>query len=373
MSENISAPMPPASPLRYSVELEKIEPDEHDTNAALVETMHGITETTSAHYGHAVRSVHAKSLGLLEGELTVLDNLPSALAQGLFAKPGMYPVVMRFSTAPGDIIDDSISTPRGLAIKVEGVEGARLQPGDDGNTQDIVLVDAPAFIAPNPKAFLKSLKLLASTTDRAEGAKKVLATALRGAEAVLEAFGGESATLKSLGGHPITNPLGETYYSQTPFRYGDYVAKFAVFPISPDLTALKNAAVDLGGSPDGLRKSLVDYFHGMGGGWELRVQLATDLETTPIEDASAVWPQDKSPYIAVARIRVEPQTAWSPERAKLIDDGLAFSPWHGLAAHQPLGGINRARKPAYEMSSDFRGERNGCPIHEPREHQHLPT
>lgn len=47
-------------------------------------------------------------------------------------------------------------------------------------------------------------------------------------------------------------------------------------------------------------------------------------------------------------------------------DGLAFSTWHGLAAHQPLGAVNRARKSAYQMSSEFGGARNGCPMHEPR-------
>lgn len=35
---------------------------------------------------------------------------------------------MRFSTNPGDMLDDKVSTPRGLAIKLIGVEGARL-PG----------------------------------------------------------------------------------------------------------------------------------------------------------------------------------------------------------------------------------------------------
>jgi hypothetical protein len=45
---------------------------------------------------------------------------------------------------------------------------------------------------------------------------------------------------------------------------------------------------------------------------------------------------------------------------------LAFSTWHGLAAHQPLGAVNRARKSAYQMSSEFGGARNGCPMHEPR-------
>ena len=76
--------------------------------------------------GHAICPVHAKGHGLLEGELTVLADLPSELGQGVFARPGTYPVYMRFSTSPGDLLPDGVSTPRGLAIKVLEVEGARL-------------------------------------------------------------------------------------------------------------------------------------------------------------------------------------------------------------------------------------------------------
>jgi hypothetical protein len=46
---------------------------------------------------------------------------------------------------------------------------------------------------------------------------------------------------------------------------------------------------------------------------------------------------------------------------------MSFSPWHGLAAHQPLGSVMRARKETYRASAKFRGERNGCPMHEPRD------
>jgi hypothetical protein len=43
---------------------------------------------------------------------------------------------------------------------------------------------------------------------------------------------------------------------------------------------------------------------------------------------------------------------------------MAFSPWHGITAHQPLGIIGRARKYIYPILSDYRGALNGCPIHE---------
>ena len=55
-----------------------------------------------------------------------------------------------------------------------------------------------------------------------------------------------------------------------------------------------------------------------------------------------------------------------------VDDALSFSPWHGLAAHQPLGGVNRVRRDTYDFSADFRGAFNGCPMHEPRVLADLP-
>jgi hypothetical protein len=68
--------------------------------------------------------------------LEVDAGLPAELAQGLFAKPRRYPVVIRISTIPGDILDDSVSTPRGMAVKVIGVEGERLEGSENDVTQD---------------------------------------------------------------------------------------------------------------------------------------------------------------------------------------------------------------------------------------------
>jgi hypothetical protein len=350
-------------PLLFDPAFEQIPEDEAETTRQLVEALHGILEVTSQHYNHAVRSVHAKSHGLLDGELTVLDNLPPELAQGVFAHPGTHKVVMRLSTNPGDILDDSVSTPRGLAIKIADVEGPRLPGSEAQTTQDFVMINAPAFTAATPKAFVANLKLLAKTTDRAPTGKKVLSAVLRGAEKVVEAVGGESGTLKSLGGHPETHILGETFYTCVPFLYGSYFAKLSVAPVSPELSALTDAPLDVNGHPNALRDAVNAFFATQGGEWEVRVQLATDIEKMPVEDASVKWPEDESPYVTVARIRVAPQPAWTDARSAAIDDGLVFSPWHGVAAHRPLGGVMRSRKPAYEMSSEFRGQFNGCPVH----------
>ncbi|MFH7468074.1 catalase, partial [Pseudomonas syringae pv. tagetis] len=79
-----------------------------------------------------------------------------------------------------------------------------------------------------------------------------------------------------------------------------------------------------------------------------------DLEKMPIEDASTIWPEDLSPYVAVARIDVPRQSSWSEQSIQEVDEAMSFSPWHALEAHRPQGGVMRVPKPAYENSSGFR-------------------
>jgi hypothetical protein len=354
----------PAQALPYEPGVEQQTADEGDTNTSILASMQSILQTTQRDYGHPARSVHAKSHGLLQGKLHVLEDLPTQLAQGMFTEPGTYKAVLRFSTNPGDILDDTISTPRGVAIKIIGVKGERL-PDAPGDTQDFVMVNGPAFVAANARAFAGSLKLLASTTDTGQAWKKLFSALLRGTVSAAKTLGADARPLKALGGQPMTNPLGETFYTQTPFRYGAYIAKFSLAPISPSLTALTNAPVRLAGKPNGLRAAIIDHFRAHDAEWELRVQLRTNAQTMPVEDASVPWPETESPYLPVARLTVPRQPAWSEQRAAQADDGLAFSPWHGLAAHRPLGSINRARRDAYPQSAQFRGQHTGCPMHEP--------
>ena len=256
------------APVPFHPAMEQIDPQEEAKVAGeLAETMVGISRKTFADGGRRLRSVHAKAHAVVRGTLEVLPGLPPAYAQGLFATPGRFGVVMRFSSVPGDILPDRISTPRGLAIKVLKVPGARLPESEDP-VQDFVLVNGPAFAAPSPAAFLANLKLLAATTDRVEGLKEVVSTVAGVAEKAVEAFGGQSPLLKTLGGEPQHHPAGETYHSQTPLLWGDFVGKVSVAPTSPALTALSGTDVAVGDDPDGLRHAMSALFQANGGGWD---------------------------------------------------------------------------------------------------------
>ncbi|MEA1086206.1 catalase family protein [Sphingomonas sp. CD22] len=352
------------APIRYRPDVEDVQPDEAETIAALCTTFDTILERTAEDYGHAVRSVHAKAHALLEGELTVDAGLPPELAQGLFADAGTHKVLLRLSTNAGDILPDAISLPRGLAMKVFDVKGARL-PGAEGTSQDFVMVNGTVFQAKTADKFLGNLKLLAKTTDRLEGTKKVLSSVLQGVRATLETVGVESAALNSLGGAPNVEPLGETYYSVTPFRYGDYIAKFSLKPIAPEMTALTGKTIDVDGREDAIRDEVRSEMRTIDAAWEFRVQLCRDLDRQPIEDPTVEWDEDEAPFHRVGIVRAAAQESWSEDSVRAINEESRFSIWTGLDAHRPLGNINRARNEPYRHSADFRARVNGCPYHEP--------
>lgn len=370
----MSTPKPVLSYVPYSDSLEKEHPNEAQTFSELAATMRHISESVNDRSRNAFRAVHAKSHCLLKAEMRVLDDIEAPFQQGLFQAGSLYPIIMRFSTNPGDILPDSISSPRGLAAKVVGIVNAEMVPNHAGQvTQDFVLINgSKAFGAPDAAAFLKLVKLLDRHATDSEGLKQLVSTSTRLLENVLESVGGGSETLKGFG-HPETNILGESFYSKAPLRYGTYIAKLSIQPVSENLKQLTGKHVPhLGKRYSGLRDKAVKFFGTETAEWNVCIQLCTDVEKMPVEDPSIPWPEDLSPYVPVARIVARPQNAYSPERRVYVDEKLSFTPWHCLAAHRPLGNIMRARFQAYKASAEFRHSANGREMVEPRSIGELP-
>ena len=103
--------------VRYSDHVEKIDGGEAETSEQITATLLEIAKKVGTRQRHVVRAVHAKSHGLLKAEVRVLPDLREELRQGLLVRPAAYGAVMRFSTDPGDILSDHISTPRGVASR----------------------------------------------------------------------------------------------------------------------------------------------------------------------------------------------------------------------------------------------------------------
>ena len=363
---------PVSSPICYAPEIEQVPADEPETIAKIGEMMVSMADQVRQQRGHAMRSTHAKATGLLKGELVVPADLPAELAQGMFARPGRYDVLARYSQGPSNPVTDKASGQRGMALKVLGVEGPHVAGSRETTTQDWVLAPDPAFISATAAAFYANFRLGAANTPRLPEPVVVgLSYAARGAEAALEAVGLENGTLKLIGREPL-HPVSHPYYSQAPVRYGDYIAKVAAFPTAETLATLGNPHVDPGQDEDAFRTAMTTFFARHGAPFDLRVQLCTDLEAMPVEDASVQWDEQGSPYRTVAHLTLPPQDSFSDARFRYFEQRLAFNPIHGLEAHRPLGGVNRARMQAYLQTQDFRQRANGVNPAEPPSNAEVP-
>ncbi len=357
--------------VRYRREMELPAAHEPETIAQIIKTMTFAGVKARRQYGPAARVSHAKATGLLVGELEVLDGLAAELRQGLFAEPRRYGVVLRFAQGPGEVLDDKISTHRGVAIKVIGVRGAKIAEDDETQTQDFVLEAGKTFPVPDSSAFLKTALGFGLATNLPQPVKGAISNTAELANKALKTVGSESRKLDFFG-HPSLHPLADAYFSQVPMRYGEYVAKIGLFPCR-EQQALGNRPIDASADSDAFRTALVDYARNHAVLFELRAQLATDERTMPLEDATVEWPEDESPYRTVARIAVPRQNAFSDARRAYFDDALAFRPAHSLVAHRPLGSVMRARLVVYTEIARQRHESNGTHAVEPSSTSDIPT
>jgi hypothetical protein len=359
--------------LAYSDDLERPTPDEDAVIEKIVHTLHGNNEAAFKKYHHGIRDAHAKSHGILRGELTVYPNLPPELAQGLFATPATYPVIARLSSTAGAIRSDQLRGIHGLGIKVIGVEGPRCLPDDGANTQDLLFVTHREFPFADATTYLRRGMPLAWLLSRLpDWGLRAASDVFSAVGAVLKPVGIQLPEALKLFTVPNTHILGMTFFTSAALRFGDYVAKMCFTPLSKSVVDLIPVLLPATAGPDAYRDLVVEFFASQTAEFELQVQLNTDLATMPIEDVTVEWPDTDSRYRGVAKLTFPVQNPATPERQAYGDDVLSFTPFRGLAAHRPLGSINRLKLRVYDASSDYRHEMNGVARVEPSSADELP-
>jgi hypothetical protein len=353
--------------LLYSDRLERPAPGEDSDIARIVEKLHRANERVYRKYGHALRDAHAKSHAILLGELTVYDNLRPELSQGLFATPATYPVIARLSSTSGVLRSDQVRGVHGLAIKVLGVpHGERCLVDDTSNTQDLLLVTHKVFPFKDAKDYRRKGMLAAGLLVRfSDWQLAFLIWVLRVVKPVLGVFGKPLPLPLQVFIAPNDNMLGMEFYSAAPIRWGEYVAKFEVVPLSDNVKQFTDKPLSPTAGPEAYREMMVDFFSTEAAEYELRAQLCTDLGTMPIEDATVEWPESQSPYVPVAKLTYPKQNPYTDDRKYFGDEVLSFNSWRGLNEHRPLGPINRMKLRPYDASSQFRHQKNHAPSLEP--------
>lgn len=297
----------------------------------------------------ALRDAHPKAHGCVRAEFKINETLPPLLAQGVFIPGKTYQAWIRFSNGSSNAKQADIKKDaRGMAIKLLEVSGKNLSD-ENYSTQDFIMINHPVFFANDPARYLSFMQDINSD----KFLKKLHIPFALGAKGTWIALNTRNK---------ISNPLQTRYWSMVPYQLGlgdhrqavKYSARACSIIVSP-IPARPNR--------DFLREALRTSLQESDACMEFLVQPRTSTSMS-VEDSMTEWKEDQAPFYKVATIHIPKQVFDTPEQNKFCEN-LSFTPWHALAEHKPLGGINRMRKIIYEQISRVRHEMNSTERLEP--------
>lgn len=295
--------------------------------------------------GLARRDAHPKAHGCVQAEFKVRSDLPASLSVGLFSPGATYDAVIRFSNgSPNAAGDDHNGDTRGMATKLYGVEGKKFfdDPGAP-DAHDFIQISSPYFFVNDSRGY----------TDFFERVNSGQTSQLFKIPFILGWKGTVNAA-KMLR-QKISNPLDVTYYSVTPYQFGEgdgrRAVKYSAIPCSDPVTD------ETMHGPNFLRHAMQERLSKTSACFDFRIQVRPD-STFDVEDVINAWDEVKAPFVPVARITIPEQQFDTPERNAACE-ALTYNPWHAIKAHKPLGAINRMRRVVYQAISELRFDMNG--------------
>ncbi|EJM66413.1 catalase, partial [Pseudomonas sp. GM49] len=278
-----------------------------------------------------LRDAHAKAHGCVKAEVQVLPELASELRQGVFSEPGKtWQATMRLSNGNAYPQFDSIRDARGMAIKLFDVPGKQLLSDQQGRSeQDFVMFSHPNFFVSNVAEYRQNV------AAQADGKKMMAFFPGRDPRSwqVRHLF----IALATLSPAP-SSPTRTTYFSVSPYKFGEANAKFRVMP-DPGSCPAYNLPEQNRKLPNFLRNALNQQLSTdrVPACFVLQIQRQDANKYMPIEDTSIEWRESDAPFETVARINVPAQDFDTPA-LNLQCDNQSFNPWFGIEAHRPIGG-----------------------------------
>lgn len=333
---------------------EKAEIDEIAARSLLMQK-----NAATAQHRSLCRGTHASGV-CVRAQFEIFDaaagqapELAAGLAKGIFARPAVYPAVVRFANADSNINSDFKPDVRSLSFSVDlSRDGA--SPAGGSSRQDFSMQNATTLPINDSRAFLATIKVLTASNPAAglwslpfKDKLKVVRT----------------LALAELQARQKIRPYQQLrYWSTVPFRHGpDDVVKFSAIP-SPD-----NAAHSLQRSnPKGLQGELVRHIRedDQMSWFDFAVQF---LDTGRmkywgkprdasfwIENASVDWSEAEAPFHRVARLTLLRNSQLSSEESDVVYFDVTGN---STPDSRPVGSINRARCPAEVASRKARATR----------------
>jgi len=322
---------------------EKVEADEKESLDKIISLMADQMRGRFKPGGYE-RGGNTKTHGIVRATVTIRDDLPQLYRKGIFATPRSYPAYVRYSgpgpDVPADIRDVGFVS---MAVKLMDVPGEKLMD-EEKFTQDFITICTPTFVTPDTRenAKLQYWSLVHMPVYYFLNPKD---------PHLLDFF------MQSLWNETQYNPLGQRYWSCTPYLLGAGQAMLYSF--------LPKTRVDtkVPGLPFGtvsfnyLRENMVKTLSKQSVEFDLLIQVQTDPFLMPIENASVRWPEKLSPFIPAATVHITQQKFDSVAQFAFAKR-LKMNPWHCLPEHRPLGNQNRARLRMYYELSRFRQDMN---------------
>lgn len=323
-----------------------------------------LMQVNAAKGGSLRRGTHAKGT-CARAQFEVLDvwagrdpALAARLAVGIYAKPGIYPAVVRFGNSDSNVNSDWKKDVRSLSFYIE-------TPSGSATRQDFSLQSATTLPINDAPSFLTFMKVFTASSP---------------AKALWSLSGHDKLqTIRTLAragvqvAQQATRPYQLLrYWSDVPFRHGPKnVVKYCATP------SRENQAQPLQkNNPNCLQDELVRHLNHDSpvSSFDFGLQFLDPEKMTWkgkrrdagfwIENASVEWDETQSPFHTVARLTLLPNSQLSAEDGEAVYFDVTGN---STPDTTPLGSINRARW-AGEVASRKarRGEQSGstAPSHE---------
>ena len=293
------------------------------------------------------RGTHAKGV-CVQAQFEVLDvadrretALAAQLAQGMFAKPGVYPAIVRFANADSKVNSDFRPDVRSLSFSVDLNRDGTKVPGANNGRQDFSLQNATVLPINDATAFLASMKFLTASNPAAGMWSLPFKDQLRVLRTLALAVSQSLQRIK-----PYQNLR---YWSNVPFRHGpNDVVKHSATP-SPENPARPLQKKN----PNGLQDELIRHVNedSQMSSFDFGLQFLDADRMTYwgkhqdanfwIENASVVWNEAEAPFHKVARLTLLSKSQLPQDAGEATYFDVTG---HSTPESMPIGSINRARQ-----------------------------
>jgi hypothetical protein len=323
-------------------------------------------QATSAAQQHRplARGTHAKGI-CARAEFEVLDltagrdpQLAARLAQGIFAKPGVYPAVVRWGNSDAKKNSDFKPDVRSMSLSVDLTQGGLAVPGPNSGRQDFSLQNAPPLPINDSPGFAAVMKVLAASNPLSG----LLSLPFKDKLRVVRIL-----TLAKLQMSQKIRPYQQLrYWSNVPFRHGPVdVVQYSAIPSPGNLARPLQKS-----NPKGLQDELVRHLNedGRMSSFDFAVQLLDTEKMTYwgkrydanfwIENASVKWKETEAPFHVVGRLTLLAQSQIRPDAGETVYFDVTG---HSTPDSTPIGSINRARCFGEAASREARLRANSSP------------